>query len=163
MSIRRGCFLGIACWSLAGPGLAQGTAPASGQCPVQILDVVSSPQRYQAKRIRVQGMLDLRLEEDSIRHGRARLSLNLFRPVSDDTSKAALARMNARIDEDWRRIKAWRRAGLEGTWVEVTGTFDADETGHLGMIKDGGLRDVTTIVAYKRGSTPTSCTDPAAD
>jgi len=145
MLLCRVCMVGTACWFLVGLTSAQIAECARESCSIRIVDVVRNPQAYQGKRIRVQGVLDLRFEGHSIREGETRLALNLFRPIVHDVSKAAVARMEAQVDEDWRRIETWRRSGLQGEWVEVIGIFDPNETGHMGMIKSGGLRDVVTI------------------
>jgi hypothetical protein len=108
-----------------------------------VRDLVEQPDLFQEKRVIVEGVLDLRFELHGLRHGTLRLSFDLFRPLDDDKNSGELERQ---VGEDWARVEKWRHAGLQGRWVEVLGVFDKKETGHFGMLKHGGLRDVEAIV-----------------
>lgn len=111
-------------------------------CRVTVRDLVEQPNLFQGKRVIVEGVLDLRFEVESIRHGTLSLSLALFTP-DKETGEFE----ERQVVQDWARIEKWRSAGLQGRWVEVRGVFDRKETGHFGMLKNGGIRNVETIVA----------------
>jgi hypothetical protein len=70
--------------------------------------------------------------------------LDLFRPIKDEDM--GTKEHERQLSEDWARVQNWQRAGFQGRWVEVLGVFDKEETGHFGMLKHGGLRDVEAIV-----------------
>jgi hypothetical protein len=127
------------------------TATAAPVCPsepcrVTLRGLIENPESLQGKRVRVDGVLDLRFESHSLRHGDLRLALNLFRPIDDEDLAKNMRKVEAQVEEDWARIEKWQRAGLQGRWVEVIGVFDTAVTGHFDMLKHGGLRDVEAIV-----------------
>ncbi len=111
-------------------------------CRATVRDLVEQPGSFQGRCVRVEGFLNLRFESHGIRHGELHLSLDFYRPPDPETGY--LDEKKGR--EDWDRIEKWRRAGLQDRWVEVIGVFDAEETGHFGMMKQGGLRDIEAIV-----------------
>ena len=111
-------------------------------CRATVRDLVEQPGSFQGRRVRVEGVLNLRFEVHSIRHGELYLSLDLFRPPDPETGSWD----EKKVEEVWARIEKWQRAGLQDRWVEVIGVFYAEETGHFGMMKHGGLRDVEAIV-----------------
>ena len=134
LSVVSGLLLGANAW----PAPNCSTEP----CRATVRDLVEHPDLFQGKRVIVEGVLDLRFEGHSIRHGTLRLSLALFTP-DKDTGEFE----EQQVARDWARIERWQRAGLQGRWVEVLGVFDKKETGHFGMLKYGGIRNVETIVA----------------
>ncbi len=111
-------------------------------CRATVRDLVEQPESFQGRRVRVEGVLNLRFEVHSIRHGQLRLSLDLWRPPDPETGDWD----EKKVGEDWARIEKWRRGGLQDRWVEVIGVFDTEQTGHFGMYKHGGLRDIEAIV-----------------
>ena len=110
-------------------------------CRTTVRDLVERPDLFQGRRVIVEGVLDLRFEIESIRHGTLVLSLALFTPDKETGDFE-----ERQVAEAWARIEKWRRAGLQGRWVEVRGVFDRKETGHFGMLKNGGIRNVEMIV-----------------
>ncbi len=130
------CGMFLAANALAAPDCA------IEPCRATVRDLVEQPGSFEGRRVRVEGVLNLRFEVHSIRHGELRLSLDLYRPPDPETG----AYDEKKAKEDWARIEKWRRAGLQGRWVEVIGVF-TKETGHFSMMKHGfGLRDIEAIV-----------------
>lgn len=125
-----GLFLGANTWA------ACGIEP----CRTTVRDLVQYPDVYHGKRVRVEGVLNLRFEGHSIRHETFRLSLNFFSPNKDSGEYE-----REQVARDWARVKTWQRAGLQGRWVEVLAVFDKNETGNF-VLDKGGLRDVEAIV-----------------
>ncbi len=111
-------------------------------CRATVRDLVEQPGSFQGSRVRVKGVLNLRFEVHSIRHGELLLSLEFYRPPDPETGDWD----EDKAGEDWDRIEKWRRAGLQDRWVEVIGVFDTEETGNYGLMKHGGLRDIEAIV-----------------
>jgi len=128
-----GLFLGANAW----PAPNCSVEP----CRATVRDLVEQPDLFQGKRVIVEGVLDLRFELHGLRHGTLKLSLALFSPDKDSGEFEP-----EQVAQDGARIEKWRRAGLQGRWVEVLGVFDKKETGHFGMLKHGGLRNVEAIV-----------------
>jgi hypothetical protein len=121
-------------------------AYATEQYVVTLRDLVTDPASFQGKTVRVKGVLDLRFELHGIRHGKFHLSLNFFRPIDEGEVERNVEKVEAQVKQDWMRIREWQRAGWHGKWVEVVGVFDPEETGHFGMVKSGGLRDIETVM-----------------
>lgn len=115
---------------------------ATEPCRATVRDLAEQPESFQGRRVRVEGILNLRFEGYSIRDGELRLWLNFFRPPDPETGEWD----EKKVGEDWTRIEKWRRAGLQDRWVEVIGVFNTKETGHFGMMKHGGLRNIEAIV-----------------
>ncbi len=111
-------------------------------CRATVRDLVERPGSFQGKRVRVEGVRNLRFEEHSISRGELHLWLDFFRPPDPETGGWD----EKKVEEDWARIEKWQRAGLQDRWVEVIGVFDAEETGHFGTMKHGGLRHIEAIV-----------------
>jgi len=120
---------------------------------VTVRDLIENHSSYQGKLVRVEGVLNFNhFETRCLRHGKLILSLNLYRPIDDEDLEKNSPKVEKQLDEDDARLRKWRLRGLHGRWVEVVGVFDRSKTGHFGMIRSGGIRDIQSIKLKEHGS-----------
>ena len=90
--------------------------------------------------------------------------------MSFEPEEAALFPSTEAYDRENYRAAVWLHvgkpceecAGLHGSWVEVIGTFDAAERGHMGMFA-GGIGKITVIASGPRVRGPVPMTPSRAE
>lgn len=119
-----------------------GIAESNGGCSVYVPslgELIARPEWYDGRVVMAAGVMSFEPEEAA-----------LF------PSMEAYERRNSRAAV-WLRVgrPCEECLGLQGSWVEVEGTFDAGERGHMGMFA-GGIGRITVIASglLARGPVP---------
>jgi hypothetical protein len=115
----------------AAPALAPVASAAPEPASVPLVAVIANPDRYDGKRVWVEGFLNLAFEGDALYLGRS-------------DRDAGLMRNSVWVDGPNFEEPEARRA-LNGRYVMLQGRFNTHSNGHFGM-HTGTFEDVSSIV-----------------
>jgi hypothetical protein len=96
---------------------------------VSLVRVIANPERYDEKVITLHGFLSLDFEGTALY-------------LHSEHYERGMGKEAVWLTLDRQTWKA--KQGVHRQYVLITGKFDAQETGHLGLFS-GGLRDITRI------------------
>lgn len=94
---------------------------------VTMVDLLSNPQKYDGKLIRVIGVGNLEFEGDCIALSKEDLKFDIGHQIWIELGERAIPYSEAQT--------------YNGKYVIVEGIFDMDDTGHMGMFQ-GAIKDV---------------------